>query len=569
MTLHDFINDVLDRLGDLDNDIWTRDEVALYVKDGYNLFTRRTKTLFDIHVIENVPKSGNWQTDLERYLAEQHPGWGLTDEPLHMTAEHERSLGVGRSRDTAGTYAVSPKNLTSPSEQQYVGVSGGPGEDIPTTVPGGLLPKSVVEVLRVAYDQQDLTGIGSQQMRQLDPNYETRSGDPKWFIYDKDGLFYLRVVPAAQGDAAYDNVNGGFGTLTQLLNTQAASLEDALVAYWSMEETAYPVTDSIGSNDIVVTSGTDPSAVTGKNNSGLSWGEAGTKVGDTTIALPLTGAFGISLWFYTPSTAGSWPVVNGDSTSFVDYVAASDTLTHTSGAVGSATLSAGAWHHIVYNYDGAGTVTVYVNGELDITTSYTHATEEKLRFQYATWDEYGFFNRELTADEVALLYNEGSGVFYPGMGGVDDTVVATETSGATTGGYGILRSRDDSNGWFPAGGPYGTPTQVHPDYLNIKVEMTRLGRDLKSHVSELPSAYNKYVVYWAMHRALKRSGPGQDIELAEHYGQRFELGVDRMIKKRDSMQPEREGRFGGGAGDGADFALGLPLLPSAYEYPWR
>jgi len=358
VNLYGFVNDALDRLGDLDNDIWTRSEMELYAKDGYDTFCRRTKALFDTFVIENLPRVGNWQTDLEKYLAEQKPGWALTDEPFHMTAEHERNLGTGGK--IGGTYR-GPSAVTAPSNRKFVGVTGGAGEDIPATVPGGLLPQSTVEVIRVAYDKRDLQGISSQQMRVLDPNYETRSGDPQWYIHDKDGLYYLRVVPAAQGDAVYDTVDGYAGTMTQ----------------------------------------TDDSTV---------------------------------------------------------------------------------------------------------------------------------------------------------------DIVTTEVNGYNTGGYGILRHR---TGWFAAGGPFGSPTRIHPDDINIKVEVYRLGRDLKSHPSELPSAYDKYVTYWAMSKALRRSGPGQDIELSDHYAQRFEMGISRMTAKKNKMQPERVGRFGGVA-QVEPFGLGMPQPPYPY-----
>ena len=117
-TLHDGVSDALDRLGDLDNDIWSRDEISLYYKDGYDTFCRRTKCLFDIFVIENVPRTGNWQTDLEKYFAEQKPGWALSDEPFHMTAEHERNLGFRGAH--GGTYR-GPSNLTSPFNRKDVG----------------------------------------------------------------------------------------------------------------------------------------------------------------------------------------------------------------------------------------------------------------------------------------------------------------------------------------------------------------------------------------------------------------------------------------------------------------
>ena len=332
-TLHAATTDTLDRLSDLDAKVWSRDEIVLNLQDGYDILCTRTGVLFDIAVIENVPISGNWQTDLERYHAQQRPGWGLTDEPFHMTGEHERSLGTGGR--VGGTYR-GPANITSPTESAVAPSA---------VVPGGVLPDSTIDVLRVSYNQRGLVGLSSAQMRELDPQYEERvGGDPSYFVMDKDGLNYLRLVPPGQGNAAYDTVSGSWGTLTY----------------------------------------TD----------------------DTTV-----------------------------------------------------------------------------------------------------------------------------------------TVSTVETEGYDTGGYGILRYR---TGTFPSGGPWGTLTRIHPEALNTTVEITRLGRDLGTYHFEIPEAYVKYVIFYAMFRALRRDGPGQDLTLAEHYEQRFEQGVYRLDKRVQNMVPERRGAFGSG-----------------------
>ena len=352
-TLDAATTDTLDRLSDLEGTVWTRAEIALNLQDGYDILCTRTGALFDIAVIENIPVSGNWQTDLERYHASQRPGWGLTDEPFHMTGEHERSLGVGGA--VGGTYR-GPANITSPTE----------GADAPqSVVPGGTLPDSTIDVLRVAYNQRGLVGLSSAQMRELDPQYEERvGGDPSFYVMDKDGMSYLRLVPPGQGNAAYDTVSGSWGTMT-----------------------------------------------------------------------------------YTDDTSV--------------------------------------------------------------------------------------------------------------------TVSTVEADGYNTGGYGILRYRTGS---FPSGGPWGTPTRIHPEALNTTVEITRLGRDLTTYHFEIPQAYVKYVIFYAMSKALRRDGPGQDLTLAEHYEQRFEQGVYRLDKRVQNMVPERRGAFGSGELT-TPFGLGDPQPPPAYGVP--
>jgi hypothetical protein len=358
-TLDAAVTDALNRLGDLANKVWSRSELELYFRDGYDTFCRRSKCLFDIYVIENLPPTGNWQTDLEKYLAEQIPGMGLSDSPFHFTNDFERNYGVdGRY---GGSYS-GPAGTTLQLESTILA----DGDGIPSAVQGGPLPQSTVEVLRVTYNDRELYALGSAQARRLDPNYESRSGDPQFFTFDKDGIFFLRLIPNAQGDAVYDTVSGSWGTMT-----------------------------------------------------------------------------------YTDDT--------------------------------------------------------------------------------------------------------------------DVSVVTTEVSGYNTGGYGILRHRDDM---FPTNGPWGTPTRVHPTDANVKVEVYRLGRDLGNHPFELPDSYLRYPLYYAMSQALRRDGPGQDMELADHFEQRFEMGIHRMVSKRSKMDRERIGRLTGAPTSGPFGNMGWPQAPFPYENRW-
>lgn len=360
-TLFGAVQDALDRLGDLQCKVWSREEMQLYVQEGYDQFCRQAKPLFDIWVIENLPPVGNWQTDLEKYLIQRMPGMGYTDSPFHFTADSSRTFGInGRY---GGSYS-GPTGVTSPGQLGYI-ADLDTTDSVPTAVTGGPLPDGTVEVLRVTYDDRELYAIGSAQARRIDPNYENLTGDPQYYTFDKDGIFYLRLIPKANGDAVYDDVDGSWGTMKY----------------------------------------TDDSTV---------------------------------------------------------------------------------------------------------------------------------------------------------------EVVTTEVTGVPTNGFGILRHRTDM---FPAFGPWGSPTRVHPTGVNIKVEMYRLGRSLDNFPVELPTCYRRYPLYWAMSQALRRDGPGQDIELADHYEQRFAMGVHFMTEKRGKMDRERVGRLTGSPTI-PPFGLGLPQAPYPYENRW-
>ena len=360
VTLDAAVTEVLDRLGDLENKIWTRAETKLYLQDGYDTFCTRTKVLFDTYAIENLPPVANWQTDLEKWHAQQKSGWGITDEPFHYTDSSEQDNGVGGA--VGGSYS-GPSGMTSPGDRDFAATVDGSAAGVPTTVKGGTLPQTVVRILRVAWNREDLQGLTAARLRELDPNWEDRTGDPQWFVHDSDGMFYLRVVPAADGSAAYTTVDGSWGTL------------------------AY----------------TDDSTV---------------------------------------------------------------------------------------------------------------------------------------------------------------TVNTIEPDGHNTGGFGILVATDG----FPSHGPWGTVTRIHPDDDNLKVEVVRLGQPLTDHPFELPLAYQKYVLYWAMSQLLRRDGPGQDIALADHFAERFEMGVSNLARKRDRMTNERAGAFGGSQ-QAEPFGLGDPRAPHPYGVP--
>jgi len=90
---------------------------------------------------------------------------------------------------------------------------------------------------------------------------------------------------------------------------------------------------------------------------------------------------------------------------------------------GSKPISLGRFYHVVAVYDGTDTK-VYINGTLSSSgtasanTFYPSGGLDLLgwsippRGATATMDEVAIWNRSLSADEVASLYNDGAGIFY-------------------------------------------------------------------------------------------------------------------------------------------------------------
>ena len=336
----------LDRLGDMDSAIWSSDEIDSYVKDAYDLFTTKTHCIYDRLVVPNAPAFGNWHSDITRYVAGQKAGAWIQDNPLSSSGIEYR----GPEKQVGGPYSE-PYQATQPYRVEDT-------DPLSHYTWGGRLPDLVVEVVAVYYNYRPLTGVSSEEMRQLSSYYERITGDPQFFVLDKDGPFSLRVAPKPSGTAAYYETSGFVG--------QIRSTDDT-----------------------------------------------------------------------------------------------------------------------------------------------------------------------------------------------DVTVKIEQPSG-----FGVLRKRTDC---FPALSTWGTIRRIHPEPANLVVACYRRGRDLSSYPSELPPAFNKYLVYWAMSRALRRAGDGQDLKLSEHFASRFAMGVDKMTKKVADLATEQVGRFGRQVVQG--FGIGPPMPPANWGTP--
>lgn len=333
MLLFDLVTTELERLDDEACEVWSRAELDIYSRDGYDLFARRTACIFDVTVIENTHPVGDVGSDLQRSLAEQTPGMAISDRRALITSSENQD----EVREPVAAGDLVP--ITATVQEQATG-----------PVPGGRLPDGTVAVLGVLWDDQPLVQETAQGLRTKDRAFETREGDPQCYLWGEDGLLFLRVWPAADGGAVYDEVEG----------------------VWGIE-------------------------------------------------------------------------------------------------------------------------------------SYT--------------------------DDTATVDLEGGS------------------------GWGIPSCSDE----FPSGGLWGLPTRLHPASNNIVVEIARLGLDPAIHDFEIPRTFLKYIGFYAMAQALRRDGPGQDMELAQHYLDRFELGITRMTERLRRLQPERRRQLGEGGGVAQnDMQISLP-----------
>jgi hypothetical protein len=187
MRLYDAVNNVLKRLDDYPSvageSVWTRSEVELYIKDGYDAFCRQTKCILDFFYPENIPQAGNYVARWER---------GYFDSGMIAVGLLNFSGGQWE-RDYAEASDTGPVNSTQPWEAEY----------LTTTFPVSLhpVPEDNVAVDRATHDWGRLEPEFTRWVEENDRSFQTTTGDPSRFLMDRDGMSRLRVVPAGSGNA--------------------------------------------------------------------------------------------------------------------------------------------------------------------------------------------------------------------------------------------------------------------------------------------------------------------------------------------------------------------------------
>jgi hypothetical protein len=118
-------------------------------------------------------------------------------------------------------------------------------------------------------------------------------------------------------------------------------------------------------------------------------------------------------------------------------------------------------------------------------------------------------------------------------------------------------------GYFPSGGPYGFATRLSKPTRNTRVEFYRYPRSV-SHEGdkfELPENYIPVLRHYALYKAYSRRGVGQQLQLAQHYKDRYDIGVARAKARIASIHAAKTFRMGGNGGGQARGRRPYPVLP--------
>ena len=242
---------------------------------------------------------------------------------------------------------------------------------------------------------------------------------------------------------SYNNSKFGYNRRDGVFSAGGSSLLDDLISYWKLDEAAGVArVDSAGSGNTL----TDHNTVT--TPAGIIEGSAGFN-GTTqylsvasTVSLE-TGdiSYAFSAWLYPTDVSSLRTVMSkgeaGTSVEYVFYIDSADGMLHcqvwndppaaNDQAISLAPIPLNTWTHMVFMRNKAAVeVQLYINGVVQDNNAITiaptaHSGDFNLsrymftgdRFFAGRIDEVGFWKRVLTTDEIAELYNGGTGLSYP------------------------------------------------------------------------------------------------------------------------------------------------------------
>ena len=278
------------------------------------------------------------------------------------------------------------------------------------------------------------------------------AGTPNWTVIagggsiDPSGLFTAGTVKGSFADTAMAFLLTDTGDLIAAAASVTVTAE-GLIAHWSFDEGSGSTANDSSGNGNTGTLVNSPAWVDGKLGKALDFSGSNEYVlipHSDVIDFGANEDFSISLWFKDSTTSGSEmlekqsgavfyqiraPSASGDLKFQVDDGVDQDSF---NSSVGD--LADGLWHHVVFIRDYDTSITAYVDGVFagsdTAVSAGSIANTADLRLGRGTGsgdydgllDEVQFYNRVLTAQEVADLFNDAN----------DATPPSTPTGLATT-----------------------------------------------------------------------------------------------------------------------------------------
>ncbi len=205
VTLTALCTDVLGRLGDLEQQIWTTPEVTVHLQNAYETIAQR-QVFFDWVYLENLPTGFSYTALWENAYGYVAFDWGVAN----YTLDDERIL-FATAFGADERQRLGPGGYTCPVEATDGWLAdAGASTAISATVD---VPRPVVRLDRVTWDQRGIDALSPQLMRGVDSRFQVTAGEVYGFMWRVDGVRTFRKVRVPAAQAATVTVNGSWGIL--------------------------------------------------------------------------------------------------------------------------------------------------------------------------------------------------------------------------------------------------------------------------------------------------------------------------------------------------------------------
>lgn len=202
---------VLDRLGDLPEQVWTAAEVERYVRESYRLLAQTLPIFFDISYLDNLPATFSHTARWEVVGGYGTFRLGVAN---YTCADEARVLTEPKR--------VGPATVTCPTDGSMASTV-----SIPATRP---VPADLTALDRATWDSRTLDADLPRHVRQLDSRYTLTRGQPLSLLMQHDGVQTARQWPAPAALAATVTTAGSWG----LLRTPADLSADTVTGSWGI-----------------------------------------------------------------------------------------------------------------------------------------------------------------------------------------------------------------------------------------------------------------------------------------------------------------------------------------------
>jgi len=258
------------------------------------------------------------------------------------------------------------------------------------------------------------------------------------------------------------------------------SLLDSLISYWKLNEASGNALDSHGSNTLTDVNGV--SSQTGKIGNARNFerdsGQSFEADDNADFSQGSDDSFTFGVWVNAESINNYMGIVgkddNGSNREYGCYVIGGTGVVRfylqadMVGIEADTPLTTGNWFYLVFGYDGTlNELFISINGEPVATTSdSTGPTDGAADFTVGAihpglfrfdglMDELGYWNRRLTNEEIAALYNSGSGLPYENFDEEEDVTPPTLSNIRTNSSGDTILADFSEDGCSPSSGSSG------------------------------------------------------------------------------------------------------------------